>query len=140
MGKFLKRRYGKFLGNRYSPDKLHVLSSDPDRTINSANLVLAGLFPPKSDQIWNDKLLYQPIAVHSIPKSIDYYIFAEKACARYLKARQDYENSPEIRALVDPHKDVFEYCTNYTGVPVQTIENLKDVHETLSIERKFNKT
>lgn len=141
LGNFLKRRYGQFLGDGiYSPDKLHVISSDRDRTINSANLVLAAMFPPKGIQIWNENIDWQPIAVHSIPQSIDYYIFAERACARYIKARQDYEKSPEIRAIIEPHKELFHYVEKHAGTPIQTIENLKDIYETLNIERMLNKT
>lgn len=141
LGKFLKRRYGEFLGgDAYSPDKLHVLSSDRDRTINSANLVLAGMFPPHDNQIWNEQLLWNPIAVHTIPRDIDYYLHVDDACTRYKKARDDYEFSPEIRALIEPHKELFEYVEKHAGTPIRTIENLKDVYETLNIERKMNKT
>lgn len=141
MGKFLARRYGKFMGNgTYLHEKLHVLASDRDRTINSANLVLAGMFPPKGDQIWNEHLNWQPIAVHSIPKPIDRFLHVESGCPRYLKARRDYEVSPEMRALIEPHKELFQYVEKHAGKPVRTIEDMKNVYETLNIERKLNKT
>lgn len=98
------------------------------------------MFPPKNEQVWNDNLLWQPIAVHSIPRKQDYYLYVEDACARYLKARKDYEISPEIRAVIEPHKELFEYIEKHAGTPVRTIENIKDVYETLKIERKLNKT
>lgn len=140
MGKYLARRYGKFLGNgTYLHEKIHMLSSDRDRTINSAELVLAGMFPPKGDQIWNEELNWQPIAVHTIPKSIDYYLHVESGCARYLKARRDYEVSPEMQALIEPHKELFQYVEKHTGNPVRTIENMKNTWKTLKTERKMNK-
>lgn len=129
----------EFLG-AYSPDKMSILSSDFDRTINSANLVLASMFPPNGLQIWNKMLLWQPIAVHSIPQSIDYFIHAETACARYVEARKQYENAPVNRILVEQHQELFEYLEKHSGQPVRTLKQLKDIHETLDIESRMNKT
>lgn len=98
------------------------------------------MFPPKGMQIWNDELLWQPIAVHSIPNEIDYYISGEMACDRYLKARQDYGQSPEIQAFINEHKDLFEYIEQNTGTPIRTIEQVKDIYETLDVENRLNKT
>ena len=135
------RRYGDFLGNgTYSPEKISAISSGFDRTINSANLVLAGMFPPKDIQIWNEQLLWQPTAVHSIPDPIDYYISGEMACARYLKARLDYGRSPEVQAFIDEHKELFEYVEKHTGTPIRTIEEIKDIYEILDVENRLNKT
>lgn len=62
LGQFFSRRYEKLLGDgSYSPDKVYTQSSEMERTIMSAAMVLAGLFPPKNIQIWNKDLLWQPI-------------------------------------------------------------------------------
>lgn len=62
LGQFLSRRYKKLLGGgSYSSDKIYTQASEYERTIASASLVLAGLFPPKNNQIWNKDLLWQPI-------------------------------------------------------------------------------
>lgn len=116
------------------------MSSDIDRTINSANLVLAGMFPPKGNQIWNERLLWQPIPVHSIPTHIDYFISGERACKRYLKAREDYGKSAEIQALIDEHKDIFDYVEKHAGTPIRTIQQIKDVYDVLDVEHRLNKT
>jgi len=139
LGKFLRRRYDKFLGP-YSPKKLHVLSSDYDRTINSANLVLAGMFPPADNQIWNKDLLWQPIAVHSIPRNVDDLIYAEIACGRYPVARKEFEQSPEIKSMIEQNEELFEYLEEHTGQPVRRIVQLRDIYEALNIEYGFNKT
>lgn len=115
------------------------MSSAFDRTINSANLVLAGFFPPQRDQVWNEDLLWQPIPVHSIPLDMDVYIDNESACDRYLKARKQYEQSPEILAMIEPNKQIFEYVENFAGQPVRTIADLGDIYQTIDIERGLNK-
>lgn len=135
----MRRRYGKFLGT-YSPEKISILSSDYDRTISSANLVLAALFPPKNNQIWNEDLLWQPIAVHSIPKKMDYLINAEKGCHRYIEALNEHENSAEIKALKEQHQELFKYLEKHSGQPIPTLKHLKELYETLEIENHFNKT
>lgn len=62
------------------------------------------------------------------------------ACARYLKARQYYGQSPEIRALIDEHKELFEYVERHVGTPIRTIEQIKDIYEVLDVENLLNKT
>lgn len=98
------------------------------------------MFPPRGDQIWNERLLWQPIPVHSIPDPIDYYISGEMACARYLKAREEYGKSAEIQAFIDEHKDLFDYVEKHTGTPIRTIHQIKDVYEVLDVEHRLNKT
>ena len=38
----------------------------------SAYSVLAGLFPPIGDQVWNPGIPWQPIPVHTMPKEEDF--------------------------------------------------------------------
>lgn len=137
----MRQRYAKLLGDgSYSPDKVFAISSALDRTINSVSLVLAALFPPKNEQIWNENLLWQPIPVFIIPYSTDFMIIAEHACARYQKLLQEYEKSPEIQSLIIENRDLFEYLERYAGQPIRTMEHLKDIHNVLEVEYSMNKT
>lgn len=67
LGIYLSERYGKFLGN--SPREVHVRSSGADRCLDSASLVLAGLYRPNGHWKWNDNLgkLWQPIPIQTVP-------------------------------------------------------------------------
>lgn len=71
LGLRLREEYKTFLSENYSPDKVSVLSSALDRTRMSAELVLAGLFPPVGEQIWNSNLLWQPIPVNYVARKQD---------------------------------------------------------------------
>lgn len=141
LGKFLRRRYRQLLGNYTNPsDKVYAVSSELDRTINSAALVLAGLFPPKNEQIWNTHLLWQPIPVYILPKKIDHFISNDGTCDRLKKAIKEFEKSPKIRALYDKNQDLFQYLEKYAGTPIRGVENLKDLHGILDVEHLKNKT
>ena len=47
--------------------QIRVESSYYDRNLVSAELVLAGLYPPVPAQQWNENLDWQPIPVHTRP-------------------------------------------------------------------------
>lgn len=42
LGQYFRERYYDLLGGKYSPGKVHVWSADADRSLMSAELVLAG--------------------------------------------------------------------------------------------------
>nr|CAD7463397.1 unnamed protein product [Timema tahoe] len=71
LGKLFRQRYQGFLSRLYSPKEMHMESSANDRCLMSAELVLAGLYPPIGSQVWNHDLNWQPIPVHSTPRLQD---------------------------------------------------------------------
>ena len=53
--------------------QIYVRSTDVDRTLMSAQAMLAGLYhPPQGDQMWRNDLPWMPIPVHTEPTSQDY--------------------------------------------------------------------
>lgn len=140
LGQYFGFRYKNLLGDGYSPGTVYAISSELDRSMNSAALVLAGLFPPKSNQIWNSNLLWQPIPVHVISRSRDHLIIAETACAKYKKVLKDYQISPEVKAVTDEYQDVYEYIEKHAGQRIDTLENVKDFYGILDVELMKNLT
>ena len=49
----------------------------------SAMSNLAGLYPPRGNQIWNPSILWQPIPVHTKPKSEDNLLSTHAKCPRF---------------------------------------------------------
>ncbi len=69
LGKYLRNRYNGYLGESYSFDEVFVQSSSRDRTIMTAELCLAGLFPVPV--LGSSQSGWQPIPVHSISSRVD---------------------------------------------------------------------
>ena len=78
LGRFLRERYGDFLGELYIPDEVSALSSDYDRTKMSLQLVLAGLYPPNHTvERWNQNLNWQPIPARYLRRYEDNFFLPE---------------------------------------------------------------
>ena len=56
LGKYLRNRYKNLLSDTYDENDIYIRASDVDRTMMSAMSNLAGLYPPKRDQIWNPQV------------------------------------------------------------------------------------
>lgn len=64
MGQLIRHRYSSYLPIEYSAKEFYVRSSDRNRTLMSAQAVLAGLFPRVGVNL-TDQL--NPMPVHSVP-------------------------------------------------------------------------
>lgn len=102
--------------------------------MNSANLVLAGFFPPNDDEIWNEHLLWQPIPVHTLPASGDYFINTDTPCVRYLEALAEYNESPEIRELMEENKILIEYLEKHLNITIAAVDDLIHIGDALIVE------
>ena len=73
LGKWAHQHYRDLIaGEPYRHDRIRVDSSDVDRTLMSAEPFLAGLYPPSEREMWNnDGIRWQPIPVHTVPRSSD---------------------------------------------------------------------
>lgn len=67
LGKWIRKRYNSLINDTYQPDEIYVQSTDVDRTLMSAQLNLAGLYPPQKEQVWDENIHWQPIPVHTKP-------------------------------------------------------------------------
>lgn len=67
LGQFFREEYGHLLGDDYTENKVEIRSTDTVRTLMSAQLVAAGLWPPSETQKWNLDLNWQPIPIFAKP-------------------------------------------------------------------------
>lgn len=138
LGKYFRNRYlGNLLGNGdYSSDKFYVFSTDCERTMMSALVNLAGLFPPNSNQQWNKDLLWEPIPIHAtLPLKDDYFVAATFApCERF-----DYLRKPLQDKLNEENDDLFKYLEINLNKTFQYLDAFF-IYDTLLIESLNNMT
>lgn len=92
LGKFLRARYvGKFLSPQFKRNELFVRSSGEDRAIESAQSVMAGMFPPTAMERFLSTLAWQPIAIHTNTVPDPLLIPFMYPCPRYIELRQQVQ-------------------------------------------------
>jgi lysosomal acid phosphatase len=64
-GSYLRVIYSQFLSDEYDRNRVCARSTDYDRTIMTAQALLAGLFEPVDSQLWNEQITWQPIPIHT---------------------------------------------------------------------------
>lgn len=140
LGQYFRRRYDKLLGDKYSPKKVFVQSTDVDRVLTSAEAVLAGLFTPTELEKWNKELLWNPIPVHTTKASQDHVLAAKRYCRKYELVHENYtKNAPEVQRIYREYANLFLQWSNMTGANISTIDDIYYLHNTIKIEMEQNK-
>ncbi|VDN57448.1 unnamed protein product [Dracunculus medinensis] len=67
LGKFFKWRYGEFIPE-FDVKKVHVVSTDTDRTIASGEAMLFGFFPTTNESTWLEGETWRPIPIYTAPQ------------------------------------------------------------------------
>lgn len=131
-----------FRSNKFKKKSLvkYPAGTERDRTIMSAQTVMAAMFPPEGDQIWIDELLWQPIPIHSIPIELDTMLNIKRPCPSLDQAKQNYFASTEMVETLEKYKQLFKYLEDNAGTPIRNISQVADLYDTLWIEHLKNKT
>lgn len=107
----------------------------------SAQVNLAGLFVPTSEEQWNENIIWQPVPVHTMPKSLDYVLFFGKRCAKYEAALEKYmKESEEVQRIYSEYAEQFLHWSQESGESIKTLHDVYELHNTLIIEKEHNKT
>ena len=109
-GQFMRQRYHAYFenGERSSSQRIRVISSATDRTISSAQALIAGLLPPNGTQRqWNTTLglYWNPFPVYSRPSTHDGLLLNFKDdCPEFTKLRDSIDTLPIARQLQEEMK------------------------------------
>ena len=155
LGQWIRNRYGgSLLDDNYSENQIYIRSSDVDRTHESAQANLAGIYPAQGKQVWNDNLLWVPIPVHTVDLSTDYLVAGgvPTNCLDYYDNLDEVVISPEITGIIKKHQKMLQYIDEHSGftidtthldnatIVLQTLQNVQLFRDTLFIETIYNKT
>ncbi|KAK9871072.1 hypothetical protein WA026_011353 [Henosepilachna vigintioctopunctata] len=136
VGKWLRNRYKTFLSREYDPEEIYCQSVDYDRCLMSGSATLAGLYPPISNEVWNSRLRWQPIPIHTSPAGQDIVVNmntcpkipAESAVIRSTQIYQD---------IMSKHGAFFDFISNKSGESIN-FSNMYPLFDTLFSEMKIN--
>lgn len=147
-GQWLRQRYGDvLLPNEYSENDIYVRSTDSDRTLTSASVNLAGLYPPMGDQLWNKFLLWQPIPVHTVTDTDDFLLGGTlPSCPLYEMEYAKVLASPEVQDDLErlESKAYVDYILqsagiNTNGTAADKFLQIILIRDTLFVERLHGK-
>lgn len=135
LGKYIRRRYTNFLGEKYSSDEVYIRSSDMDRCIMSAQANLAGLYPPRGEQIWEPLLFWQPVPIHTVPMSEDELLYTFDNCERHTQIQREYFELSEVKQITDKYTDFLNFLEKNSGIANFTLFNVPMLRDTLLVEK-----
>lgn len=119
-------------------DDIYVRSSDTDRTLMSALANLAGLYPPKGDQLWNNDILWQPIPVHTLPTNEDQVLYMERPCAKFNRLYGEVVKNNFFQSINSEFADIYDQISNLTGWKVDDVSYFYQLHQVLDIYANYD--
>ncbi|KAJ3664728.1 hypothetical protein Zmor_000274 [Zophobas morio] len=135
LGEALRQRYKTFLGP-YSLETVDARSTDYARTKVSLQLVLASLFPPENEFVWNENLKWQPVAFNYWPIKNDHVLGQPyRNCPRYRKLYLDFLNSTQGRKMYENYTETMKYLEEHTGLNI-TSKAALELYLILDMERE----
>uniref|UniRef100_A0A8C0WMR9 acid phosphatase n=1 Tax=Castor canadensis TaxID=51338 RepID=A0A8C0WMR9_CASCN len=142
LGQYIRKRYGKFLNESYKREQVYIRSTDVDRTLMSAMTNLAALFPPEGVSIWNPRLPWQPIPVHTVSLSADRLLYLPfRNCPRFQELESETLKSEEFQKRLQPFKDFIETLPTLSGFHGQDLFGIwSKVYDPLYCEGVHNFT
>ncbi|XP_030056760.1 lysosomal acid phosphatase [Microcaecilia unicolor] len=136
LGQGLKTRYTGFLNESYDRQEIYIRSTDCDRTLMSAEVNLAGLYPPEASQFFNPNISWQPVPVHTVPESEDRLLkFPLSNCPRYQQLQRETRQSAEYINKTQENRRFMEMVRNETGIEDASLESIWSIYDTLFCEQ-----
>ncbi|CAH0561440.1 unnamed protein product [Brassicogethes aeneus] len=132
IGKALRERYNAFLGPYVYPGLVDARSTDYNRTKASLLYCLAGLFPPRGEQIWG-MLNWQAVPYNFWPRDNDEVLLGVN-CPKYVLDYNKQTTSPKQQLEFSKDKGIMDYVSKYSGLNVTSYEDIYGLYFAVSTE------
>lgn len=136
LGKYLRTKYHKIIGQSYSPKKVFIQSTDFDRTLMSAQTVAAALFPPTGQEIWHTNLMWQPVACHTRQINQELLLPWNIPCPRFKFLIENYRQSSEYKWIVEQYRDLIRHWEYNCGQKLLKLVDIMFLYDTLFVEKQ----
>ncbi|KAF5302429.1 hypothetical protein FQR65_LT08518 [Abscondita terminalis] len=141
LGSFLRKRYGELIGDKYNNKIVHTSSTLTNRTIMTAQLVLAGLFQDPLKKMLSeyfdwDSLSYQ---IKKGPLNIDPYQHPPQ-CMAYTSEYLRLLNSSDYDIIMKKYANFFKYVNTNAGITIKDFKDVNNIYQMLLIEHTMNFT
>ncbi|XP_071942877.1 testicular acid phosphatase homolog isoform X2 [Antedon mediterranea] len=135
LGTFLRNKYDFFLDQSFNENQIYVRSTDFDRTIDSANWTLKGLYPNETNRWLND--IY-------VPEGDDILFPVTYVCSYYKKLFEKVRQSSEYKQFVNDNQEFLKYINeeaeyNYSSLS-RMASKCYDFNDAITIEISHNLT
>ncbi|MHC4983730.1 MAG: histidine-type phosphatase [Planctomycetota bacterium] len=159
-GQALRQRYVEelgFISGSYRPSEIYVRGSNTDRSLQSAQLLMLGLFPLGTGPdpgIYGRSLepapaaglAFNPVPVHSVALEDDWVLrpYTGKAnCKRYKKFVKALPKTKLYRKQGDKYRDILRLASTATGMyenedPNKILYAINEIYEVLAASVQHN--
>ncbi|VDM63575.1 unnamed protein product [Angiostrongylus costaricensis] len=135
-GEFIRNNYADFLGDVYLPSQIHVWSGENNRSVASAQALLAALYKPDNAHRWSNTLDWQPVAVHIDPTTDWVDVTIDRVCTTYKSKLFELPEYQNILNTFDP--SLIDFLERNTGVAINSPLELNLVMDTLVTKLNMN--
>lgn len=140
LGQYLRKYYSKFLDDLYTEEELEARSTDVLRTKMSAQLVLAGLYPPTKEQRWHPEISWQPIPVY-FKKAEEEDVMNPSVCDYRIDALKNIPLDEDVQDLyIKPYLKLFKFIESHSGMEINTLQDLLEFYFIINTESDMNMT
>ncbi|KAG5322139.1 ACPH1 phosphatase, partial [Acromyrmex heyeri] len=106
----------------------------------SGELESAALWKPSKKQMFKSDLPWQPVTLFYQERQDDTLMLIWNMCPRYTQLRSSANDLQEVRKLHEDSKQLFAELSNFTGMPITTVDDVSSLYATLSAEEHMNLT
>lgn len=133
IGVFLREKYDTFLGD--SIRDIQIRSSDKDRCLESAQLVVNGAFKPQGRWIWEPNQAWIPVPIHTYPNYMDSMLYPSSTCSAAYEEAAKIENSNYVKSINKKYENLYKYLTLNAGQQINDIVHASYLYDNLKIEQ-----